>query len=294
MSRALPSARTLATSDARAGESSPAAWRLGMERSPPSVDAVVPPGAVGHGLAGPDRGRRRRMTRTGDEGPTRRRPRREMRRLALIEATGTEPDGRPARQTGERIRSTVEDRNRHGGEDPVPAVPEVNARQIVGAHQPDESRRRRPAPQVTQGVAGVRGPQACLEPRDANARLAGQAACRGQTLPVGQQVRRRLERVARRYQPPHLVQSQPRQGPARDEEVALMGGVEGTAEQTDRAAAGMRQQREIRRQGRVWPLPRTTYLKVVSCSSATGPRACSRLVEMPISAPIPNSPPSAN
>ncbi len=47
-------------------------------------------------------------------------------------------------------------------------------------------------------------------------------------------------------------------------------------------------------QGRTWPVPRTTYLKVVSCSTPTGPRACRRPVAMPISAPMPNSPPSAN
>ena len=46
--------------------------------------------------------------------------------------------------------------------------------------------------------------------------------------------------------------------------------------------------------GRIWPVPRTTYLNVVSCSTPTGPRACRRPVAMPISAPMPNSPPSAN
>ena len=33
---------------------------------------------------------------------------------------------------------------------------------------------------------------------------------------------------------------------------------------------------------------------LVNCSTPTGPRACSLPVEMPISAPMPNSPPSAN
>src|SRR5689334_8849986 len=46
--------------------------------------------------------------------------------------------------------------------------------------------------------------------------------------------------------------------------------------------------------GLIWPVPRTTYLKVVSCSAPTGPRACILPVPMPISAPMPNSPPSAN
>ena len=38
--------------------------------------------------------------------------------------------------------------------------------------------------------------------------------------------------------------------------------------------------------------PRTMYFVVVSSFRATGPRACSREVEIPISAPIPYSPPS--
>jgi len=46
--------------------------------------------------------------------------------------------------------------------------------------------------------------------------------------------------------------------------------------------------------GLICPVPRTRYLKLVSCSTPTGPRACSLPVAMPISAPKPNSPPSAN
>src|SRR3954454_7215293 len=43
---------------------------------------------------------------------------------------------------------------------------------------------------------------------------------------------------------------------------------------------------------RIWPEPSTTYLYVQSSRSPIGPRACSFWVEFPISAPIPNSPPS--
>ena len=46
--------------------------------------------------------------------------------------------------------------------------------------------------------------------------------------------------------------------------------------------------------GLICPEPRTRYLKLVSCSTPTGPRAWKRPVAMPISAPKPNSPPSAN
>src|SRR5204863_8795264 len=45
---------------------------------------------------------------------------------------------------------------------------------------------------------------------------------------------------------------------------------------------------------RMWPLPVTTYVVEVSSGSPSGPRACSFWVEMPISAPNPNSPPSVN
>ena len=43
---------------------------------------------------------------------------------------------------------------------------------------------------------------------------------------------------------------------------------------------------------RTWPSPRTTYFVVHSSRMPIGPRACSFWVELPISAPMPNSPPS--
>ena len=45
---------------------------------------------------------------------------------------------------------------------------------------------------------------------------------------------------------------------------------------------------------RIWPSPQATYFEVVSSSRPIGPRACRREVEIPISAPIPYSPPSVN
>src|SRR5579863_9774980 len=48
------------------------------------------------------------------------------------------------------------------------------------------------------------------------------------------------------------------------------------------------------RQLRTCPSPSTRYLAAHSSRSPIGPRACSFWVELPISAPIPNSPPSVN
>src|SRR5512137_1624858 len=47
-------------------------------------------------------------------------------------------------------------------------------------------------------------------------------------------------------------------------------------------------------QARTWPSPSTTNFRVVSSLSPIGPKAWSLLVEMPISAPSPSSPPSLN
>ena len=57
--------------------------------------------------------------------------------------------------------------------------------------------------------------------------------------------------------------------------MAVMGGIERSAQQTHpepgrvQAAAN----RRVEGQGRTCPDPRTTYLKVVSCSTPTGPLA---------------------
>src|SRR5262249_44458529 len=61
--------------------------------------------------------------------------------------------------------------------------------------------------------------------------------------------------------------------------------IEGAAEYPDAPpeAAGRRAHE------RICPLPWITYLYVVSSRSPIGPRACRRLVEMPTSAPNPNS-----
>ena len=45
---------------------------------------------------------------------------------------------------------------------------------------------------------------------------------------------------------------------------------------------------------RTWPVPRTMNFVEVSCSKPMGPLAWSFWVEMPISAPMPNIPPSVN
>src|SRR3546814_1161659 len=108
-----------------------------------------------------------------------------------------------------------------------------------------------------------------------------------------------------------LVELEPVQRGQADLAMRRMGGIERAAEQADtqaqaRAERGkpghaglgcsvwgeMMNGRDA--YGRIWPVPCTRYLKVVSCSTPTGPRACILPVAMQISPPKPNSPPSAN
>src|SRR6185437_6100216 len=111
-----------------------------------------------------------------------------------------------------------------------------------------------------------------------------------------------LQRIARGDEQPDCIEVKPLQRLQRDQPMPLVRGVEAAAEQADPHAAKSRRQagdagnwtRWKVLQGRVCPLPETRYLKLVSCSMPTGPRACILPVAMPISPPKPNSPPSAN
>src|SRR5262249_39157461 len=125
-----------------------------------------------------------------------------------------------------------------------------------------------------------------------------------------------LQRVLRRNQPPDLVEVETAQRHQADRPMSGVRRVERAAKEADAHASLERRQPRIDElrlpsvgrpwqrqasagaalagQGLTWPDPRMRYLKLVSCSTPTGPRACIRPVAMPISAPMPNSPPSAN
>ena len=91
----------------------------------------------------------------------------------------------------------------------------------------------------------------------------------------------------RRYQG-HIVQLELKVRLLRTDQVTKMWRVERPAEDSDSHRC------RLAAQGRMWPSPSTRYLNVHSSRSPIGPRAWSFWVEFPISAPIPNSPPSVN
>ncbi len=90
-----------------------------------------------------------------------------------------------------------------------------------------------------------------------------------------------FERIAGRHDPPDLREVEPLHRGLADKPVCAVRGIERAAEKSDPHAVSRGRWPQIRRRnavrrdhaGRVCPSPRTTYLKVVSCSTPTGPRA---------------------
>src|ERR1700675_772697 len=82
----------------------------------------------------------------------------------------------------------------------------------------------------------------------------------------------------------HSVEGQGLADLVGEKQVSEVDRVERAAEDADLGHRG--------RYSRTWPSPIKTNLVVVSSRTPTGPRACSREVEMPISAPMPNCEPS--
>ena len=90
-----------------------------------------------------------------------------------------------------------------------------------------------------------------------------------------------FQRIAGRHDPPDLREIQPLQRRLADKPVCAVRGIERAAEKSDPHSVSRGRRPQIRigypvrrdHAGRVCPSPRTTYLKVVSCSTPTGPRA---------------------
>ena len=155
------------------------------------------------------------------------------------------------------IGPAIEYRNGKRLEDILPAAPALEICQIVGAHHPDEAMARMAAAETLDGVGAVWTVPALFAIAHPNRRVAGEAPRRGQTLFERRHAALRFKRVLRRDQPPDAIEAEIGQRKARDVEMALMGGIERTAQQPDPRAAPSGGGRA---QGRTCPLPRTGYL----------------------------------
>src|SRR5262249_31770944 len=134
------------------------------------------------------------------------------------------------------------------------------------------------------GVDGIGAGSGAFEAGNDDPRMAGNLARRGHALAKVRQLARLLERIARTDEPPNLIEPEPLYGGEADLAGALMGWIERAAEETNAHMGGRHRHPQVRggrpsplaslgAQGRIWPEPCTMYLKLVSCSTPTGPRA---------------------
>ncbi len=131
--------------------------------------------------------------------------------LRLGKSSRSEVTGRLRCQGIGRIRRPGENRNRDQTEEVLPMLPARHLNEVVGAHDPDEpaagiARLHRP-----QRIDGVDGAEPAFDVGDAHPPVRRDAARRGESPFERGHLRRALQRVLRRDQPPHLVQRQPLQ-----------------------------------------------------------------------------------
>src|SRR6187401_496232 len=185
----------------------------------------------------------------------------------------------------------IHHRDRDQVRDCPPLLPAMEAAQIVRAHDPDEVHPGAPRDQLAHRVVRISRAHLGLDAGHDDAWVVGQFLRRRDALGKRRKPARVLQGIARGDEPPHAIEAEPLHRQQARRAMRGMRRIERAAEQADF------QPRRAGRQayhGLICPVPRMRYLNVVSCSTPTGPRACMRPVAMPISAPKPNSPPSAN
>lgn len=154
---------------------------------------------------------------------------------------------------GDRIISRTRDhRNRHLSRNRAPVLPAMELRKIVRPHDPYEASPGITPPDRTQRIDSETRAQLALDGGGADARAARLPHCRGQPRLERSHARHRLQHVAGRDQPPHLVQPERADGEKTDAAVAAVRGVEAASEQAGERGGSA--------QGRVCPLPRTSHL----------------------------------
>jgi hypothetical protein len=107
-----------------------------------------------------------------------------------------------------RIWMTSQNRNCGEPKNPGPAVPAVDLPQIVRPHQPNEATPGKTPAECVQGFGSITGAELRLQIGDPDPRMTGQPRRTGQARGPGRHAVRRLQRVLRTDQPPHLVEGQ--------------------------------------------------------------------------------------
>ena len=144
-----------------------------------------------------------------------------------------EPGHRGAREGSAIIARTRDNRNRHGAGDAAPVTPAMELREIIAAHQPDEAHFGIAPAQRPQGIDGEHRAQFALDRGGPDRCAPGLPAGRGEPHREGRHAGCGFERIARRNQPPHLIQPKGLAREQADPAMAAVRGIEAPAEKPD-------------------------------------------------------------
>jgi hypothetical protein len=138
----------------------------------------------------------------------------------------------------------VDDRHRNESGDAPPAVPEVEAGEIVAPHDPDEAKRRKAKGERRDRVDRQIRPERCLDAGHLEARVGHDLAGRRESRLERSKAIAVLERISRRHEQPQAVERETPQGQQRHMAMAFMRRIEAATVKADALAAAMR--------GKIW------------------------------------------
>ncbi|EGE58309.1 hypothetical protein RHECNPAF_33400114 [Rhizobium etli CNPAF512] len=175
--------------------------------------------------------------RSVDEGPGRRGFPPENAGVVLIDPGKIEGPRHLRGEVGESGARAVDHGDREGAGDVLPLLPFVKGLQAVGAHDPDEIDMRIAGLDARQRTGGVADAERLFEGGDLDARIGSHTLAFGNAFGQRCELVAVLQRIARGYHPPELVEAEALDGDLCDKRVALMRRIERTAEQADDHAA---------------------------------------------------------
>src|SRR5580700_7959056 len=117
-----------------------------------------------------------------------------------------------ARRTAGCIKAwaeAIDHRYGHHLGDVAPALPAMEAAQIVGTHDPDEMHTSAPPDQIADRLVGVAGAELGFEAGDINAGMMRQGSGGGQARGERRKAPRIFERIAGSDQPPDAIEAKP-------------------------------------------------------------------------------------
>ena len=185
----------------------------------------------------PDTGRRFGMFTNFQEHPGRRTRICQTLCCCLGPSVPSKTPGCYTRCSPQRVPRTPKYCNGNSIKNSRPAMPAMNLQQVVGPHQPHETRPGLGPRQGRQGISSIAGPTDLFKIADPDPGLCRcHVFCRRHPACEFRHAVGRFQRILRRHQPPHLVEPKAPQRHPADIQVPLMRRVKRPPEHTDTAA----------------------------------------------------------